>query len=115
MSDSADDRLPTALYVDAHLRRLDAAGVYYYILQRGAYASGTILLKINGFENGCVLLQQQRNLDGQMGWMKMLKGDTGSESDADAYIQRAIARDPDLWAIEVENRALENPFEGRIF
>lgn len=110
-----DDRLPTALYVDAHLRRLAAEGVYYYILQKGAYASGSILLKINGIENGCVLLQQQRDLDGKMGWMKMLKGDVAPETDADAYIARARDRDPDLWVIEVEDRGLNNPFEGKIF
>jgi len=111
----ADDRLPTALFVDAHLRRLAAEGVYYYILQKGAYASGMIMLKLNDRENGCLVLQQQRDLDGKMGWMKLFKGATVEESEADATIQRAIARDPDLWVIEIEDREKQNPFEGKMF
>jgi hypothetical protein len=111
----ADDRLPTALFLDAHFRRLTAQGTFYYILNKGAYASGTIIIKINGRENGCLLLQQQRDIDGNLGWMKLFKGNTVEESEADAYIQRAVSRDPDVWAIEIEDRQLANPFEGKIF
>lgn len=110
-----DDRLPTALLLDIHFRRFMTEGIPYYILNKGAHAAGTILLKLNGRENGCVVLQQQRNLDGQMGWMKLFKGQAVEETEADGYIQRAVARDPDLWAIEVEDRSLTNPFEGKIF
>lgn len=110
-----DDRLPASLYIDAHLRRLAAQGVPYYILNKGAFASGTILLKLNGREHGCVVLQQQRDLDGKLGWLKLFKGQVVDEAEADAYISRAKDRDPDLWAIEIEDRALENPFDGKIF
>ncbi len=111
----ADDRLPTALFLDAHFRRLTTEGVFYYILNKGAYVAGTIIIKINGRENGCIVLQQQRDMDGNLGWMKLFKGQTVEESDADAYIQRAVDRDPDVWAVEVEDRQLGNPFEGKIF
>jgi hypothetical protein len=110
-----DDRLPTALLLDAHFHRFMTDGVPYYVLNKGAYAAGTILLKLNGRENGCVVLQQQRDLDGQMGWMKLFKGQIVGETEADSYIQRAVDRDPDVWAIEVEDRTLTNPFEGKVF
>lgn len=110
-----DDRLPSALFIEAHLRRLEAQGVPYYVLNKGAYASGTILLKLNGRENGHIALQQQRDLDGNMGWMKLFKGQVVEEAEVDSYIQRAISRDPDIWVIEVEDRALVNPFEGKVF
>jgi hypothetical protein len=35
------------------------------------------------------------------------------ETDADDYITRQTARDPDLWVVEVETRAGEHGFEGR--
>lgn len=110
-----DDRLPTALLLDIHFRRFMIEGIPYYILNKGAHAAGTILLKLNGRENGCAVLQQQRDLDGQMGWMKLFKGQVVEEAEADRYIQRAVDRDPDLWAIEVEDRTLTNPFEGKVF
>ena len=110
-----DDRLPTKLFLDAHLNRLRMEAVPYYIWNKGAYGSGTILLKINGIENGCLVLQQQRNLDGELGWMTLFKGGKVPESEADAYLKRAIDRDPDIWAIEIEDRGLKNPFEGKVF
>jgi hypothetical protein len=45
-----DARLPTALWVEVHLRRLTQEGIPYYIANTGAHAGGMVLLKINGLE-----------------------------------------------------------------
>ncbi|HOO51205.1 MAG TPA: DUF1491 family protein [Alphaproteobacteria bacterium] len=109
---SEDIRIPTSLWLDAHLRRLNEQGKGYYIVNKGAFAAGTILLKIALLDGTARLLTQIRNMDGQLCWMTALKDEISSEKDVDAYIQRAIDRDPDLWAIEIEDRMGENPFEG---
>lgn len=106
----SDDRLPTSLLIDACMRQLDQRGVFYYILQRGDPNSGIILLKLNGLENGCRLLVQQRDLNGVLGWHNALGDGDHTEQDIDAYIGRSKDRDPDLWVVEVEDRALQNPF-----
>ncbi|MCB9991736.1 MAG: DUF1491 family protein [Rhodospirillales bacterium] len=111
----ADDRLPTKLWVDAHLHTLTMQGVPFYIHNTGNFASGMVMVKLNGLDTGCKLLQQQRDLDGDLGWMVLFKGEIVAESEADAYIQRAIDRDPDLWVIEVEDKEMNNPFEGKVF
>lgn len=111
-----DDRLPTALWVDAQLHTLTLQGKSFYIVQKGAYAGGTVLLKIANMAGECVLLQQQRNLDGEMGWMKLFdEQELIAESEADQYIGRSKSRDPDLWVIEVEDKEMKNPFEGKEF
>lgn len=115
MKEQQDDRIPTALWVDAYLRRLGQQGIPYYITSKGAYASGTVLLKLNGLEEGCLLLQQQRDINGVMGWMALFDGQKTEENKIDEYLRRAIERDPDLWVIEVEDRSFSNPFEGDVF
>jgi hypothetical protein len=107
-----EDRLPTALWVDAHLRLLTLQAKPYYIVNKGAYASGTVMLKINTLTEGCRVLQQQRNFDGVLGWMQLFKGKKVPEAEADAYLRKAVDRDPDVWVIEIEDREGINPFDG---
>lgn len=104
-------RLPTSLWLDAHLRRLNEKGRGYYIVQKGAFAAGTVLLKINLLNGFCHVLIQVRDEKGHLGWMDALKNEVVAESDADQYIRRAVDRDPDLWVIEIEDRAGINPFK----
>lgn len=106
----ADDRLPTSLWLDAHFRRLTMEGMPYYIIQRGNFASGTILVRIIVPGQVSRLQQQQRDLNGRLGWMPLFQDKIMTEGELDAFILRARDRDPDLWVIEVENRTGNNPF-----
>jgi hypothetical protein len=116
IGDEEDDaRLPTALWVDMHLHQLTLRGIPFYIVNKGAHSGGTVLLKINGLENGCTLLIQQRDIiTGKLGWMHALGEESPEEAAIDAYIGRALGRDPDLWVIEIEDRKKDNPFEGAL-
>ena len=64
---------------------------------------------------GSKILNQSRDNDGNIGWMDPFESEIVDETRADQYIQRAIARDPDVWVIEVEDVTGKNPFEGKIF
>jgi hypothetical protein len=103
-------RLPTKLWLDAHLRHLQERGLAYYVLQSGSDQSGTILLKLNAFEKGVQVLTQIRAMDGSLGWMAAFSGEWVAEAKADEYIARAKERDPDLWILEIEDRNQSNPF-----
>lgn len=106
------DRLPTALYVDAHLTTLTAQGKYYHFIQKGNHSSGIVLLKLNSLSGKVKLsLQEYDFMTDKMSWISPLDEEMVEEPTADAYIQRAIDRDPDLWVIEIEDKELHNPFE----
>lgn len=111
----SDDRLPTSLWVDGHLHALTARGIPYYIVNKGEYSSGMVMVKIINPREACMLLSQQRDLDGKMGWVHALGEEVVEEKQADAYIARSVERDPDVWVIEVESRDMSNPFDGDIF
>ena len=76
---------------------------------------GSVLLKLNQRDLGCRVLSQQRGLDGALGWLAAFEGRLVEETEADAYIERAVRRDPDLWVVEIDDRAGRNPFEGKVF
>ena len=110
-----DDRLPSELWIMAHVRRSNGEGTPAMVARRGETSGGLLLLKLNQLEQGCKVLSQARDLDGKMGWMAAFEGRLVPEAEADAYIERAVSRDPDLWVVEIEDRQGRHPFEGKVF
>lgn len=108
------ERLPTDTYVRAHLRRLSAEGVGTYVLRRGEPMGGLVILRL-AMPGGVVrVLTQTRDMEGNLAWMRAGKGEDLDDAAADAYIERAVKRDPDLWVVEIETRDGSHPFEGRV-
>ena len=108
----ADDRLPTHLWIDAHLKRCSVEGIPAVIINSGEKMGGTVLLKIYQASVGCRLMSQTRDLDGNLSWYPAHKEEIIDERDADEYIQKSIDRDPDLWVLEIESRDGTAPVDG---
>jgi hypothetical protein len=109
----SNERLPTEFWVQAQLRRLNASGVGAYLLRRGDAERGAVIVRL-AERGGVRILIQVRNLDGKLAWMGVKDGAIITEADADAYVERAVSRDSDLWVIEVETKPGENPFTGEL-
>lgn len=103
----APPRLKAAFWVKAHIRICEAQGAQAFVVRRGDETAGVVLLKVNRLDGRAYLLEPATGLDGARIWTRITKSEI--ESDADAAIQRALKRDPDLWVLEVEDR------EGRHF
>ena len=110
-----DGRLPTDLWVMSHVRRCNGEAIPATVARKGEAKGGTLLLKLNLLEQGCRVLSQARDLDGALGWLAAFKGEAVPEAEADQHIARALARDPDLWVVEIEHRDGRHPFEGKEF
>ena len=110
-----EDRIPTELWVTAHMRQCMTKGIPVTISHKGEASGGTVMVKIFIAGQGCKLLNQTRDMDGKMGWMDVFDGEIVEERKADDYIRRTTQRDPDVWVIEVEDKSGANPFEGKIF
>jgi hypothetical protein len=109
-----DPRLKTELWVLATVRRCNVENVACTVARRGDRDAGAVLLKVNRFADGCTILTQSRALDGELVWTRGTGPSPVSEADADAYIERQIKRDPDLWVLEIEDRQNRQPFDGRV-
>lgn len=98
-------KLKAEFWVKAHIRRCRVQDVEATLVRRGDDTAGAILIKLNMLENGVAVLTQTRGADGDLVWLKATGAEPVSEADADAYIQRQLRIDSDLWVIEIEDRA----------
>ena len=105
---SSDNRIPVHLWVEAEIRRLASEGIGVYVAARGDKTGGIVLQKIANMAGQCRLLIQQRDMSGKLAWVSALPEDLVEETLADEYILRSIARDPDLWVIEIEDRTMRH-------
>ena len=60
------------------------------------------------------MLTQTTTFEGRRAWMFGTGLESVPEAEADAYIQRQTARDPDLWVLEIEDRAGTYQLDGEI-
>ncbi len=96
-------RLTAGFWVSAYLRRLSLADIPAYVTARGDDTAGAVLVKSATLDGRASV--HQRSVDfatGSRTWIVLTEGD---EAEVDAVIARQRGRDPDLWVIEVEDRA----------
>lgn len=107
-------RLKTRFQVQAAVRLGDRMNVPVTILRHGDDDAGVLLLKLNRRDLGFEVLAQTRTGAGELVWQRVSGPAPVPEADADGYIARALKRDPDLWLIEIEDRAARPLFPGAI-
>jgi hypothetical protein len=107
--------LTTGIWVSAQVRLCDRAFIPAAVVRRGDPDAGTVLLKINRFEAGVTVYTQASSMDDdRLAWSRGTGPSPVPEADADAYIARQVARDPDLWVLEIEDRKGEYKMDGKI-
>ena len=106
--------LTTGLWVSAQIRLCDRAFIPAAVVRRGDPDVGTVLLKINRFEAGVTVFTQTSTLGDEPAWSRGTGPSPVSEPEADAYIARQVARDPDLWVLEIEDRKGEYKMVGKV-
>lgn len=109
-----EPRLKSGLWVRAQLRMADRAGRAFTVLRKGDEDAGTVILKLLGADGRARLLAQATAPDGGLAWHWPLGAEAMPEPDADAYIARQADFDPDIWAVEVQDRAGDYLPDGRI-
>ena len=100
-----EERLPTWLWVDALVRRVQVAGASCFILQKGDRARGDVIVKVADLKGGARVYVPRTSMEGTRIFSDVrLQGVGESEAEADDYVRRACSRDSDLWVIEIEDR-----------
>ena len=96
-------RLTSKFWVDAYLRRLRLTDIPAFVTAHGDDTAGAVLIKLNTLDGQAQLFTRSFDLmSGARVWEVLSEG---AEADVDAAITRQRGFDPDLWVIEVEDRA----------
>ena len=96
-------RLTTEFWVQAYLARLRMSGIPAFVTSHGDNTAGAVLVKLNTLDGQARLFQRGFDiLTDKRGWDVLSEG---AEQEVDAAIARQCGFDPDLWVIEVEDRA----------
>jgi len=109
----AEPRLKAGVWVSAALRLGFRDGHSGAVLRRGDEDSGGVLVVLRG-HTGCSVLSQVSAEDGERAWLRATGEAPVAQEAADAYVERQVARDPDLWVVEFDSPDMLPPFEGRI-
>lgn len=96
-------RLTADFWVAAYLARLRGADIPVFIVARGDATAGAVLVKQSPLDGTAKLFQ--RSFDPMTGAREWMVLSEGAEGEVDAAIARQLDFDPDLWVIEVEDRA----------
>lgn len=96
-------RLTAEFWVQAYLTRLRLHDIPAFVTAHGDDTAGAVLIKLNTLDGQARAYQRSFDLmSGARQWVILSEG---NEPEVDAAIARQRGFDPDLWVIEVEDRA----------
>ena len=95
-------KLDANLWVYALIRRAELGGAFAAVIRKGDPRGGAVLVKqVNRRAGVTRLYAEATRADGESVWMQ--PRDSTDERELDAYIERAVRIDPDLWVVEIDD------------
>ena len=103
-------RLRADIWAAAYIRRCEIEGAVAVLRRRGAAEAGAIFVKVDRLDASGALYAPapQSEVSGrgvERLWARAHKDQWIESGEVEKRVQREIAFDPDLWLIEVEDRA----------
>jgi hypothetical protein len=108
-------RLKSAIWVAAYVRRCNVEGVFAAVRRRGAEEAGAVFVKITRLDGTAALYgpAPQTAFDDARPAERAFVAMAGdpqpvAEADVEKRLEKEIKFDPDVWIVEVEDRAGRN-------
>jgi hypothetical protein len=98
----AEPRLATHMRVSALIRQCAAQGDFATVIRKGDPDAGVLLLMTRIKGRKPVLFERFPALDGQSKWQAIDRQAIEIEQDFSEYLARRMARDPDIWVLELD-------------
>ncbi len=108
-------RLKSGFWVRALIRRVAVEGAQAYLTRKGDEDAGAVAIVLNGMSGNSRLLVPATGPDGTRRWLMVSGADPRPDREIADDIARRLARDPDLWVVEIEDPAyrsfIDEPIE----
>jgi hypothetical protein len=107
-------RLKSGIWVSAYVRRAATEGAFAVVRRRGADEAGAVFVKIDRLDGTADLFgpAPQSSFDDahpvERAFVACLKTQPAPVADAESYLQKQMRFDPDIWIVEVEDKAGRN-------
>ena len=102
-------RLKSEIWVRAYLRRCQAENVPAVVVRRGDEAAGAIFICIDKLDGTVILYGPApaglSETEAERRWMSCFGPRPVDQAEANLYLARQREFDPDLWIIEIEDKA----------
>jgi hypothetical protein len=102
-------RVKSEIWVRAYLRRCQAEGVPVVVARRGDEGAGAIFIRVDKLDGTVILYGPapagSRGTETERRWVSCFGARPVGESEASLYLARQREFDPDLWVIEIEDKA----------
>lgn len=94
------------IWVSALIRRAESAAAFACVLRRGDPDAGACLVLVTRDRDRAILYMPARDEAGELIYLDLSASRPGEDPTAiAAWIERRLAQDPDLWLVEIEDRA----------
>lgn len=98
--------LKTDIWAGALIRRAELGGAFATVARRGDTDAGAVLVKVATLDGKARLYAPALGMSGETIFLDLSAGALGDDERAvDEAVAKRRARDPDLWVIEIEDRA----------
>lgn len=108
-------RVTSAIWVRAYLRRVAAGQAAAFVVHHGDDTAGAILIKVNRLDGTAALFGPApaglASVNSERSWTEQRASGT-AEGEIDQEIIRQRDFDPDVWVVEVEDRAGRHFLDG---
>ncbi len=105
-------RLKSGIWVAAYMRRCQVEGAFAAVRRRGAEEAGAVFIIVNRLDGSATLYgpAPQSAFDEAQPSERMFSAVLGAaapvpEADIEARLARETRYDPDIWIVEIEDRA----------
>jgi hypothetical protein len=97
-----EPRLATHMLVSSLIRQMAEQGDFATVLHKGDRTAGALLIMAREKGQSPELFEQFSAIDGSRKWEAVPVQNIETEEQISEYLDRRVARDPDIWILELD-------------